>query len=118
MNKEWFPYYAILMSGVFVGAVSQVMLKKSALKKYDSPIKEYVNPTVIIAYFMFFITTFISIMAYKKIPLSMGPVIETTSYIYVTVFGIKLFHEKFNVKKCIALALIIVGVIIYSTGDK
>lgn len=112
MNKETLPYYVLLLSGVFVSAISQVMLKKSALKKYDSSIKEYLNPVVIIAYFLFFITTFLSIMAYKKIPLSMGPVIEATSYIYITVFGIKIFHEKFNVKKGIALALIITGVII------
>lgn len=116
MNKEIFPYYALLMGGVFVAAISQVMLKKAALKKYDSPIKEYLNPTVITAYFLFFVTTFISIMAYKKIPLSMGPIIEATSYIYVTVFGIKIFHERFNVKKCAALALIVVGIIIYSSG--
>lgn len=112
MNKETLPYYVLLLSGVFVSAISQVMLKKSAMKNYASSIKEYLNPVVMIAYFLFFITTFLSVMAYKKIPLSMGPVIEATSYIYVTVFGIKIFHEKFNVKKGIALALIITGVII------
>lgn len=112
MNREILPYYVLLMGGVFVGAISQVILKKSALRKYDSPIKEYLNPAVIIAYFLFFTTTFLSTVAYRRIPLSMGPVIETTGYIYVTVFGIKIFHEKFNLKKGIALALIVVGVII------
>lgn len=116
MDREMLPYILVLMTGVFVSAVSQVMLKKAALKTYDSPIKEYLNPMVIVAYMLFFGTTFLSILAYKGIPLSMGPIIEATSYIYVTFFGVKIFHEKMNRKKYLALALIIVGIIIYSMG--
>ena len=116
MDREMLPYILILMTGVFVSAVSQVMLKKAALKTYDSPIKEYLNPMVIIAYMLFFGTTFLSVLAYKGIPLSMGPIIEATSYIYVTFFGVKIFHEKMNRKKYLALGLIIVGIVVYSMG--
>ena len=116
MDREMLPYILVLMTGVFVSAVSQVMLKKAALKTYDSPIKEYLNPMVIIAYMLFFGTTFLSVLAYKGIPLSMGPIIEATSYIYVTFFGVKIFHDKMNRKKYLALGLIIVGIIIYSMG--
>ena len=55
-----------------------------------------------------------SIIAYKGIPLSMGPILEATSYIYVTFFGVKIFKEKMSKKKYMALALIILGIIIYS----
>lgn len=116
MDREMIPYILVLMTGVFVSAVSQVMLKKAALKTYDSPLKEYLNPMVIIAYLLFFGTTFLSILAYKGIPLSMGPIIEATSYLYVTVFGVKIFHEKMNGKKYLALFLIIGGIVIYSMG--
>ena len=54
---------------------------------------------VIIAYGIFFAATILSIMAYKGIPLSMGPVLEATSYIYVTFFGVKIFKESINKKK-------------------
>lgn len=114
MNKTVILYSSILLVGVFLSAISQVMLKKAALKKYDSVIKEYLNPLVIIAYFIFFLTTFCSIIAYKGIPLSMGPILEATSYIYVTIFGVKIFKEKINRKKLIALILIICGIMIYS----
>ena len=110
------PYAALLLLGVFVSAISQVMLKKAALKKYDNPIKEYLNPLVICAYILFVGTTFLSIFAYKGIPLSMGPILEATSYIYVTVFGISVFHEKMNRMKWLALALIIMGICLYSFG--
>ncbi len=114
MNSVVIKYSCILLLGVFISAISQVILKKAALKKYDSVIKEYLNPLVIIAYSIFFASTFLSIMAYKEIPLSMGPILEATSYLYVTFFGITIFKEKFNIKKGIALILIITGIVVYS----
>lgn len=114
MNKTVIMYSCVLLLGVFISAISQVMLKKAAMKQYDSKIKEYMNPMVIIAYMMFVGTTFLSIIAYKGIPLSMGPILEATSYIYVTFFGVKIFKEKLNRKKMIALFLIILGIIIYA----
>ena len=114
MDKKVLLYSLFLLGGVFVSAISQVMLKKAALKTYDSKIKEYLNPLVIIAYILFVGTTFLSILAYKGIPLSMGPVLEATSYIYVTIFGVKIFKEKINLKKIIALVLIIAGIAVFS----
>lgn len=107
-------YACILLIGVFISAISQVILKKSALKKYDSKIKEYMNPMVIFAYMLFVGTTFLSIIAYRVIPLSMGPILEATSYIYITIFGVKIFKETINRKKVIALACIVSGIIIYA----
>lgn len=109
-------YAALLLLGVFISSISQVMLKKSALKTYDSKIKEYLNPLVIVAYILFVGTTFLSIFAYRGIPLSMGPILEATSYIYVTIFGIVFFNEKMSRKKWIALVLIIAGIALYSIG--
>lgn len=114
MDKTLFLYSLLLLLGVFISAISQVMLKKSAQKTYENRIKEYLNPLVIIAYLMFIGTTFLSIFAYRGIPLSMGPVLEATSYIYITVFGVKIFGEKINKKKILALVSIIGGIIIYS----
>lgn len=112
MSQTIVLYSLILLAGVFIGAISQVLLKKASLKKYDSPIREYMNPLVIFAYILFVGTTFLSIWAYKEVPLSMGPILEATSYIYITIFGVKIFGEKFNMKKIIALALIIIGITI------
>ena len=104
----------LLLSGVFIGAISQVMLKKASMKRYKSPVFEYLNPLVITAYILFFGTTFLSVLAYRGIPLSMGPVLEATSYIYVTFFGIVIFKEKINAQKIAALVCIICGILVYS----
>lgn len=111
-----FRYALLLLLGVFISAISQVMLKKAALKTYDSRVREYLNPLVICAYFLFVCTTFLSIFAYKGIPLSMGPLLEATSYIYVTIFGITVFHEKMSRRKWISLLLILLGIGLYSFG--
>ncbi len=114
MNKTVLLYSCVLLLGVFISAISQVMLKKAAMKKHDSVIKEYLNPLVIFAYVLFVGTTFLSILAYKGIPLSMGPILEATSYIYVTIFGVVIFKEKMNLKKVVALGMIIVGIVVYA----
>lgn len=114
MNQETIIYSCVLLLGVFISAISQVMLKKASQRKYTSVIQEYLNPLVIFAYVIFVGTTFMSIIAYKGIPLSMGPILEATSYIYVTFFGVKIFKEKMSKKKYIALALIILGIVVYA----
>ncbi len=116
MNGELLVYSGILLVSVLISSVSQVMLKKSALKTYDSPIKEYLNPLVVFAYVLFVGTTLLSVLAYRGIPLSMGPVLESTGYIYVTLFGVLIFKERMTKGKWAALALIIAGIVVYSFG--
>ena len=113
MNKTLLLYSSIMLIGTFVSAVSQVLLKLAANKTYDSKIREYLNPFVIVAYGIFFLATLMNVIAYKVVPLSMGPILEATSYIYVTAFGVLIFKERINAKKVIALALIIIGIVIY-----
>ncbi len=107
-------YTLILLLGVFVSAVSQVMLKKSAEKPHASPLKEYLNPLVIGAYVLFVLSTLMSVWAYKGVSLGLGAVLEATGYLYVTLFGVTLFREKLNARKAAALVLIIAGVILSS----
>ena len=100
MGENTLLHAGILLFGVFIGAVSQVMLKKAAQKHYDSVLHEYLNPLVILAYALFVGTTLLSVLAYRGLPLSLGPVLEATSYLYVTFFGVTIFHEKMNRKSC------------------
>ena len=114
MNSKMLQYAGFLLLGTFISAVSQVLLKKAANKTYDSKVKEYMNPLVIIAYGIFFGATLMTVLAYKVVPLSMGPILEATSYIYVTIFGVTIFKERINKKKLVALGLIILGICVYS----
>lgn len=109
-------YVLVYLAGVFIAAVSQVMLKKAAQREYESVIKEYLNPLVIFAYILFFATTLMTIFAYKEVPLTYGPILEASSYIFVTIFGVTIFKERFGWKKAVALMLILAGIIMFSFG--
>lgn len=104
----------VLLLGVFISSVSQVLLKKASQRKYSSKIREYLNTPVIIAYSLFGGATLLSVLAYRGIPLSWGPILESTGYLYVTVFGILIFHEKMNKRRSLGLLLILIGVVIYA----
>lgn len=114
MNNIMLKYSLIMALGVFISSLSQVLLKKAAVNKYKSFIFEYINPKVLIAYIIFFIATILSVFAYKVIPLSLGPIIDATGYIYVTLFGVFIFKEKVNNIKIIGIVLIVLGIVIYS----
>lgn len=116
MTENRLLYCGILLISVFISSVSQVLLKKAAQRTYPSRLKEYLNPLVIFAYMLFFGTTLLSVFAYRGVPLSMGPVLEATGYLYVTFFGITVFHEKMSKRKLLALALIIGGIIVYQAA--
>lgn len=109
-------YALVALVGVFVSSIGQVLLKKSANRTYDSPLREYLNPLVIAGYVLFVGSTLLSVYAYRGIPLSMGEILDATGYIYVTVFGVTIFHERLNRRKVLALVLIVVGIVIYSFG--
>ena len=110
---KW-SYALILMLGTFLASISQVMLKKAAMKTWPNRIREYLNPWVITAYGIFIGTTLISVAAYRGLPVSLGAVLESTSYLYVTLFGVLIFHEKLTRQKGIALALILGGIAVYA----
>lgn len=116
MSDSLVLYSCVLLLGTFISAISQVILKKAAQKTYSSHIREYLNAPVIFAYTLFVLTTLMCIFAYRVVPLSFGPVLESTSYLYVTIFGVIFFKEKITRKKLFALALILGGIAIYALG--
>ena len=103
-----------MLFGILISAFAQILLKKSSGKEYENRIKEYLNPFVIISYTIFFIATFCSIFAYKVVPLSLGPILGATEYIFVAILSRVLLKEKVSVKKSVGLAIIVAGVIISS----
>ena len=116
MNASILSHAALLLLGTFLAAISQVMLKKEAQREHATLLAEYLNPRVIGAYAIFVGTTLLSVLAYRGIPLSMGPVLEATSYFYVTFFGVRIFGERMTRRKWLALALILCGICVYAAG--
>ena len=106
-------YSCLMIFSVLVSSISQVMLKKSARKTYDSKLQEYVNPFVIAAYILFFGCTLVTMWALKVIPLSMAP-IESLGYIFIPVLGFIFLQEKFNIRQMVGMGFIVIGIAIFS----
>ena len=107
-------YMILFLSAVFISSVSQIMLKKSANKTYESKLKEYMNPWVMIAYGLFFGATLVTVIAYKYIPLSLGPILESAGYFFVTILGMIFLKEKVGKKKALGLFIILAGIIVFN----
>lgn len=105
-------YIALFFLSVFIASISQILLKKSALKEYDSKWGDYLNPYVICAYGLLFVSMFMTVLAYRGVDLKTGPAIEATSYVFVAVLSAIFLSEKINRKKKIGLILIVIGVVV------
>lgn len=107
-------HLAIYLGAVFIAALSQVLLKKAAMRPRRSVVEEYLNPQVIFAYGLFFLATLIDVIAYRKIPLSLGPILEASAYLYMLIFGAVFFGERITRRKLLALALILGGIVLFT----
>ena len=114
MNDIKSGYLLLYLLSVFLAAVSQILLKKAALIKHDNIIAEYIDVRVLAGYGIFLLCTFMTMYAYKGIPMNIGPILECTGYIYVMIFGAIFFKERITRGKIIALMVIVLGVIIYT----
>ena len=105
-------FYIVFLGAVFVSSISQILLKQSAKIQYNNIVREYLNLRVVAAYFLFFAATLVTLYAYKNVPLSMGPILEASGYIWVALLGWIFLKERISKKKLAGLFVIIVGIII------
>lgn len=105
-------YIAIFLTSSLISAFSQILLKTAARKQYSSWIYEYLNVRVICAYTIFFVATLLTVYCYRVVPLSLGAMLESSGYVFVTVLGHLILKERVSARKLAGMALVIVGVII------
>lgn len=106
-------YFLLAFAGVVVASLSQVLLKKSAMKDYNSVIREYLNGYVIGGYGMMFLSMFLMIMAYRGIDYMNGPVIESLGYVLVMGLSFFFFSEKISKRKVLGTLFILAGIAVY-----
>jgi drug/metabolite transporter (DMT)-like permease len=107
-------YVVVFLISVLISAISQIILKKSASKEYDSFVREYINVPVICAYSMFLLSTLLTMFAYKEVPLSLGVLLEAVGYIYIPVLSYFLLKEKITGYKIAGTVFILLGIAVYS----
>ena len=114
MSRRELLYAGIMLFGVLVSSLSQVLLKIAANRSYPTKIKEYLNPLVVGAYAVFFAATLCTVFAYRVIPLSMGPILESSGYLFVGIFSFLFLGERMTRKQIGALTMIVCGIVVYT----
>ena len=106
-------YLICMLISVSVASTSQILLKKSAIQKHDSVLKEYLNPWVIGGYGMLFLSMLMSVYAYSGVDFKNGPVIESLGNVFVPVLSWLVFGEKLSVRKIAGIFCIMLGIVVF-----
>mgnify|MGYP000072634067 CR=1 FL=1 len=113
MSQAQLPYVLLYLCSTFLSAVSQVLLKKAALREHKSVLAEYTDWRVILGYASLWLHA-LNDAGLQGRTAQRRACTGATGYIYVTIFGVTIFHEKMNPKKLAALAMILVGILVYA----
>ena len=106
-------YFLLLILSVIISSFSQILLKRSAQKKYKSFLYEYLNPYVIIGYGMMVVSTILIICAYHGVEYKNGPVVESLGYILILILSYWFFKEPISKRKLMGNLLVLLGIAIF-----
>lgn len=106
-------YYFLLFASVLVASFSQILLKKSALKSYNTIWQEYVNFYVISGYFLMVVSTILTILAYRGVDYKNGMIIDSIGFLLVMLWSRMFFKEKITKRKIFGNALILLGIFVF-----
>ena len=104
-------YALLFVLAVFISSCSQLILKKVALKKYVG-LKYYLNIYTFIGYGIFFLVSLCIILLYRHLALSVGALLESTSYIFIPLLSFAFLRERISKKQIIGILFILVGMVI------
>lgn len=106
--------YIIVILSVFLAACAQMLLKQGTRQQHAVWWRQYMNGWVIGGYVIMFGTMVMNIFAMSKgVQIKELSIIESMSYLFVPVLSFVIFKEKLTWRKISAIAIIIIGVIIF-----
>ena len=107
MNK--YIYILLFLTSILISAFSQILLKKGSSQK-----NIYLNKYTIFGYGIMVFATLLTLFAYKKVNLSLGQILQSLSFVFVTALSRIFLHEKISTKKIIGIIIIILGVLLFT----
>ncbi|MCQ2307106.1 MAG: EamA family transporter [Bacteroidales bacterium] len=107
-------YYIVVITSVFIAALSQLLLKSSSRDRHANVIREYLNWKVMCGYGMMGVSLLMNIFAMSKgIQVKEVSIMESLSYLFVPFLSFLVFKEKLSWRKIGAIAMIMIGVIVF-----
>lgn len=107
-------WHLVVLGSLLIAALAQMALKKGAVTPHSSVVREYLNVWVIGGYFLMFLSMVIDIWAVSKgVQVKELSTMESCSYLFVPLLGRFFFGERIGLKKALAIALILGGVVVF-----
>ena len=103
----------LMVFAQILAATAQILLKKSAEKKYPSFIREYLNALVIGGYALLAISMVIVIFCFDGLGYMGVVIMEPIAYILVMFLSRMIFGEKITSYKIIGMLLILGGLVVF-----
>lgn len=117
MNMTMLPSMFLAFLAVLVASAAQILLKKAALRNQEATfLRKFLNLPVILGYGMMFGSTFLNVLALRKMPLSMTPVTEATGYLWVPLLSWLVMHVRPTRQNVIGGLVIVAGMVLFAVG--
>ncbi len=98
----------------FITAASQILLKKSANKKYTNIIFEYLNPYVMISYMCYAGILVLNVVIYTRIDYRFGVVINSLPMVFIMILSKVVLKEHLTKKRIAGSLLLVLGIICFT----
>ncbi|PKL69638.1 MAG: hypothetical protein CVV30_08800 [Methanomicrobiales archaeon HGW-Methanomicrobiales-1] len=109
--------YVLLFLAILLTGVSQVLMKKGSSKKGEGRfqiLSMYLNTPTMTAYGLLLVTTVLSVIVLRDIPLKVFYAVSSLNFLIVTGLSYWLLNERVNREMIIALALLVGGVLVFN----
>ena len=107
-------FYILVITGIFLSACSQLLLKKSADREHRSFLRSMLNWRVITAYAIFFGSLLINITAMSKgVKLKDMPILESLGYVFVPLLSYMVLNERITKRTMVSIVLILIGIYVF-----
>lgn len=99
---------------VIIASFAQVFLKIGAQKKNGTFFRQYINIQVLFGYILMLCSMILNLIAYREIPLKLGPILDSLGFIFIPFLSYYILNEKFTVKKIVGFLIITTGIVIFN----
>lgn len=109
--------YILLFVAILFTGIGQVLMKIGASKKGEGRFRHfsmYLNAPTVIAYGLLLVTTILSVMVLRDIPLKVFYAVASLNFLVVTGLSYLLLKERVTREMIIALALIVAGILVFN----
>lgn len=107
-------YIVLVIFAVLAAAGAQILLKKGAMREYDTFWRQYVNPWVVGGYAVMGVSLLLNVYCMGHgVQAKEVSTIESLSYLFVPCFSYAFFRERISWHKAGAILLIMVGVFVF-----